>query len=103
MYGEKYFIMKFIVSLLTEANVASNLPESKIYDIEALQKKMWWWCIKAEVAKEVMFLFSLFLIFAERFPLWNTCKIVLYNSVICFPLLNYLHLYDQHYACVTSS
>ncbi|XP_055941104.1 spatacsin-like isoform X2 [Argiope bruennichi] len=52
-YGEKYFLMKSIIDILKENKKRGN-PDVNSYDIEALNKKMWLWCIKAEVNSELL-------------------------------------------------
>ncbi|CAL1270733.1 unnamed protein product [Larinioides sclopetarius] len=52
-YGEKYFLMKSIIDILKENKKRGN-PDVSFYDIESLNKKMWLWCIKAEVNNELL-------------------------------------------------
>ncbi|GFT33800.1 spatacsin [Trichonephila clavipes] len=52
-YGEKYFLMKSIIEILRQ-NKKTGAPAVNTYNLEVLIKKMWLWCIKAEVYNELL-------------------------------------------------
>ncbi|GFQ79912.1 spatacsin [Trichonephila clavata] len=52
-YGEKYFLMKSIIEILRQ-NKKTGTPAVNTYNLEVLIKKMWLWCIKAEVYNELL-------------------------------------------------
>ncbi|XP_054719660.1 spatacsin-like [Uloborus diversus] len=54
MFGEKYFLMKSIVEYLNHIFEKTGFYDTRAHNIEAYRKKMWWFCIKAEVNGELL-------------------------------------------------
>ncbi|KAG8178215.1 hypothetical protein JTE90_026983, partial [Oedothorax gibbosus] len=52
-FGEKYFLLKSVIDLIKESKESGRI-EADSYNLEVLNRKMWWWCIKAEVNYELI-------------------------------------------------
>nr|XP_042911736.1 spatacsin [Parasteatoda tepidariorum] len=53
MHGEKYFLIKSIIDMIKD-NLIQGSTDGTIYNLDSLNKKMWWFCIKAEVNNELL-------------------------------------------------